>query len=768
METTYINKTPLHILLVEDNPGDVYIIKDFIKSTETKFSVSHSAKLCDAIKLSGEIEFDVILLDLGLPDSVGLETLQKFLASKVKAPVIVMTGLDDEEIALASVKAGAQDYLVKNNLTSENILRAIRYGIERKKLQEIQERNARQFTILSLATVAMNECEDVPSIYRTICENINRLLNEVTVLPIDLIDQNNTSKPCNDRLEPFFLEILKINKLTESQVLILAGDYLKKVLNFHIDGKPHELIGDIPYQFPAVKGIDVFGEFKKVFNHDKTYTVGFSKDEKHYGGVFIFSKKAIEPNDMDIIEAISSQASLNIQRRNAENDLKISESSYKILFKEVTKAKEALQKLNEELDSKIQIRTQDLAEINTLLHFELNEHILTSEKLKESEEKYRLLFTKMIDGFALYEIILDKQGKLCDYKFISVNPAFEELTGLTARAVIGKTAREILPATYKNKIDIFGEVSLTGKSVEFEDYNAEINKYFKMNAFCPKTGFFAVIFEDITLQIQIENDKQKAEVKLKKYAADLKDLNATKDKFFGIIAHDLKNPFCGLLGASELLIDYVDDFDIDNIKNISLLLNESAKRGFALLENLLEWSRSQTGNIKFNPQILNINELVEENLSNMKPMVLNKKIELHSEITENLETMADKDMFNTILRNLLNNAVKFTHRNGKVTVLANQCDDKVTITIKDTGIGISKKNIDKLFRIDVQYTNIGTEQERGTGLGLLLCKEFVEKHGGHLWVESNLGTGSEFKFTIPYITSPSFKGDKTPKMMSQI
>ena len=761
MVNSSINKTPLHILLVEDNPGDVYIIKDFIKSMETKFLVSHSAKLCDAIKLSGEHEFDVILLDLGLPDSIGLETLKKFLASKVKAPVIVMTGLDDEETALASVKAGAQDYLVKNNLTSENILRTIRYGIERKKLQEIQERNARQFTILSLATVAMNECENVPSIYRTICENINRLLNEVTVLPIDLIDQYNTCMPCNESLEPFFREIQKINELTVSQVMILAGDYLKKVLNFHNDGKLHELSGEISDQFPAEKGLDVYGEFTKVFNHHKTYTIGFSRDEKHYGGVFIFSKRLIEPNDMDIIEAISSQGSLNIQRRNVENDLKISENSYKILFKEVTKAKEALQKLNEELDSKIKIRTQDLAEINTLLHLELNEHIRTSDKLKESEEKYRLLFTKMMDGFALYEIILDKQGKPFDYKFISVNRAFEELTGLTARAVVGKTAREIVPATYKNNLDIYGEVSLTGKSVEFENYNSEINKYFKINAFCPKTGFFAIIFEDITLRIQIENEKQKAEVKLKKYASDLKDLNATKDKFFGIIAHDLKNPFCGLLGASEILINYVDEYDIDQIKNISILLNESAKHGFALLENLLEWSRSQTGNIKFKSQILNINELVEENLSNIKSMVLNKKIELHSEITEKLETMGDKDMFNTILRNLLNNAVKFTHRNGKVTVLANQCDDMVTITIKDTGIGISKQNIDKLFKIDTQYTNIGTEQERGTGLGLLICKEFVEKHGGHLWVESNFGKGSEFKFTIPYITSLSYKGNRT-------
>jgi len=762
------NESPLHILLVEDNPGDVYIIKDLLQSTGTKFAVSYSSRLSDAIKLSGEHDFDVILLDLGLPDSVGLETLKKILVPAIKAPVVVMTGLDDEDIALTAVKEGAQDYLVKNNLTPDGILRAIRYGIERKKIQEIQERHTRQFSILSYTTVAINECEDVPSIYATICNNIKKLLNEVTVFPIDFIDQKVARQSDIEWLEPFFNQIQKMNGLSKNQTLFYLGGYLNKMLKSYRDGKLHELAGATFDTFSGENRLEIFTELKKMLQQNKTYIIGFSRDDKHYGGIFIYSKKEIDSNDKDIIEAISSQASLNIHRRYVENNLKISENRYRILFKEVTTAKEALQKMNEELDIKIQVRTQELAEINTLLYLELDEHKQTSEKLRESEEKYRLLFTKMIDGFALCEIIVDNNGKPNDYKFISVNPAFEQLTGLKAEKIIGKTALKVLSKIEQVWIEIYGEVALSGKSIEFENYHTELNKYFKINAFCPKIGFCAVILEDITQRTLIEMEKKHAEEQLKKYAADLKDLNATKDKFFGIIAHDLKNPFSSLLGASEILTSYVDNLDIDNIKHISLLLNESAKRGYELLENLLEWSRSQTGNINFNPQKQNIADLITDNISNITAYFTDKNIELHSYVDHSIEAELDKDMFNTVLRNLLNNAIKFSRKGSSVSILAIQSDDQITITVKDTGIGIAEKDIDKLFRIDVQYTNIGTAQEKGTGLGLLLCKEFVEKHGGKIWVESVLGKGSEFKFTIPGLNSTAAKIDAKPRVASQI
>jgi len=249
--------------------------------------------------------------------------------------------------------------------------------------------------------------------------------------------------------------------------------------------------------------------------------------------------------------------------------------------------------------------------------------------------------------------------------------------------------------------------------------------------------------------IRLHLAQTKAEEQLRQYASELKDLNATKDKFFGIIAHDLRNPFSSLLGASEILVNNAHQYDANNIIQFSTLMNDAAKRGYALLENLLEWSRSQTGNLKYNPKNVNIKDVVAECLSNTAVNANNKNIKLYSEINRDIQAVADENMLNTILRNLLSNAIKFTHQGGEVSVSAKVNDNDIILAVRDTGIGIPEDDTDKLFRIDTHYTNIGTAEERGTGLGLLLCKEFVEKHGGKIWVESIVGKGSEFKFTIP-------------------
>jgi signal transduction histidine kinase len=388
----------LKILLVEDNPGDVYLIKELLMTSGLESIVDRSSSLADATKKAAIQDYDAVLLDLGLPDSFGLDTLKKFQLTKINAPVVVLTGLDDEEIAIETVKEGAQDYLIKGNLTGDNIMRSIRYGIERMKL-----------------------------------------------------------------------------------------------------------------------------------------------------------------------------------------------------YREIAVAKEELQKLNEDLEQKVKTRTREL----------------------------------------------------------------------------------------------------------------EI------------------------------------------YAAELKELNATKDKFFGIIAHDLKNPLSSLIGASELLINYANQLDKDNILNISMLLHGSAQQGYALLENLLEWSMTQTGKLEFSPQKMILNEVIKDTISIFKTQATNKNVDLQCKINGILEAEVDKNLICSVLRNLLSNAIKFTPKNGKVTIHAQRVRDSIEISVKDTGIGIPEEIGNDIFRIDIKYTREGTEQEKGTGLGLLLCREFIEKHGGEIWVESRLGEGSEFKFTIP-------------------
>ncbi len=262
--------------------------------------------------------------------------------------------------------------------------------------------------------------------------------------------------------------------------------------------------------------------------------------------------------------------------------------------------------------------------------------------------------------------------------------------------------------------------------------------------------------ESANLRLMRElRERNLAEEALKKSEAKLIELNATKDKFFNIVAHDLKNPFTSLLGSTELLYENIHKMDTQTIIKLSRILNESAKSGYSILLNLLDWSRSQTGQIKFNAEKINLKDLIEENFADIYLFSTSKAINISTNIKEDIFILADKNMLNTVLRNLLSNAVKFTHRNGSVHVSAKVDESEVVISIEDTGTGISKENISKLFRLDSKYSVPGTDKEAGTGLGLKLCKEFIEKMNGSIYVKSTENKGSEFVFSIPAIDIPN-------------
>ncbi len=229
----------------------------------------------------------------------------------------------------------------------------------------------------------------------------------------------------------------------------------------------------------------------------------------------------------------------------------------------------------------------------------------------------------------------------------------------------------------------------------------------------------------------------------------LQELNATKDKFFGIIAHDLRNPFNGILGISELLVSSRDSFTHEETTSMIKMIRDSSQHAFNLLDNLLEWSKAHTGRMDFNPENFMFDKLLKEVVSLLENLSNQKNITINYQIAENLKVFADQNMINTILRNLITNAIKFTDTNGEINVKVVQQGAEIIVNVSDTGIGISENDINKLFKISEKITSRGTNNEKGTGLGLLLCKEFVEKHGGKIWVESQLGKGSDFIFTLP-------------------
>lgn len=225
---------------------------------------------------------------------------------------------------------------------------------------------------------------------------------------------------------------------------------------------------------------------------------------------------------------------------------------------------------------------------------------------------------------------------------------------------------------------------------------------------------------------------------------ELKKLNAGKDEFFSIIAHDLRTPFSGLLGITDVILKNIEQVSQKEIKENLEILKNSAETVYTLLENLLTWSRLQRGIMEHHPETICLDESAEHNTRLFASTAEQKQITLANQIPQGLKAYADKNMIDTVMRNLISNALKFTHPGGIIAISAHQNETSVEFSVSDTGIGIPQEDLPQLFRIDERYSNVGTAGEEGTGVGLILCKDLVEKNGGKIWVESEVGYGTIF------------------------
>jgi signal transduction histidine kinase len=251
----------------------------------------------------------------------------------------------------------------------------------------------------------------------------------------------------------------------------------------------------------------------------------------------------------------------------------------------------------------------------------------------------------------------------------------------------------------------------------------------------------------LTLNI---NDRKKNEEKIKKQNEALQKVNAEKDKFFSIIAHDLKGPFQGFIGLTEMMSEGILEMPKEDIEDIAKTLLFTAKNLYELLENLLNWALIKRGGKRFYAEKIRLKSAADSVISILTHQASQKNHSISNDIDANIDVLADREIVKTIFRNLLSNAIKFTPKGGSIK-LASHKDDHgfVQISIQDNGIGMPEEITENLFKINKKVSRPGTEQEPSTGLGLILCKEFIEKHGGKIWVESMPHKGSTFYFTLP-------------------
>ena len=361
--------------------------------------------------------------------------------------------------------------------------------------------------------------------------------------------------------------------------------------------------------------------------------------------------------------------------------------------------------------------------------------VLALDNAQESDDKHQI--RKSYEYLSeCYEAVGDYK-KALEYKDLYV--AISEL------AQAEQNEQQML--TTQNKYEITKRQTL----IENLEIDRQNQKRFQNILFVVIALILVIVVLVLYLYVSQQRSNRRLKVahdQLNVQNLELQELNATKDKFFSIISHDLKGPLNSLTSFSSLLINHTDSLSKEEIKMFASDFDKSLKNLFSLLENLLEWSRSQTGNIEFVPESFDLAAMLEENKELLKAQAQNKRITLVNESQEKVLINAHKNSINTVVRNLISNAIKFTPEGGTITLKSSRQNGSVVTSIADTGVGMSQNVIDKLFRLDSKHSTKGTANEKGTGLGLILCKEFVEKNGGKIWVNSKEGEGTVFYFSL--------------------
>lgn len=370
--------------------------------------------------------------------------------------------------------------------------------------------------------------------------------------------------------------------------------------------------------------------------------------------------------------------------------------------------------------------------------------IITEQKL--AEEKITIL-SKAVEQSPMSIMITDLQGTI-QY----VNQKFTDITGYTSEEALYQNPRILKSG--EQQAEYYQEMYATihaGKEWKgvFHNKKKSGELYWESTVITPMMDSEGTIYSFLAVKEDVSARKE-AELQLTIANERLQRINAEKDKFFSIIAHDLRSPFSGFLGLTKIMAEDLLSMPINEIMELSQIMQQSADTMYKLLENLLEWSRMQRGTTAFLPDNYSIRSLVDQNISLLSTTASKKNITLHNDSDEGHTMWCDLPMMNTVLRNLISNALKFTKPGGEVWISSESTEREIIVRVRDNGIGINETILAKLFQLDEVVSRPGTEGEPSTGLGLLLCKDFVERHGGKIWVESQEGAGTTFSVSLPH------------------
>lgn len=397
------------------------------------------------------------------------------------------------------------------------------------------------------------------------------------------------------------------------------------------------------------------------------------------------------------------------------------------------------------------LHLKDLVEKRTSeLKLEISQRKEIQELLEKSEKKFKTIYEVSPVGIELFD---------ADGKMLGLNDACLKIFGLENASYVDTFNLFEDPNLDSSLFDKLKNGELIRKEIEFDFGKVHALNLYKTDKngiifldliITPIKGIFAKSDINYIVYIRDITESKKYADEIKRRNDELNKINAEKDKFFSIVAHDLRSPFQGFLGLTGLLADNISDFTNEEIADINKRINNNARNLFKLLNDLLEWASIKKGTFDFEPIEKSLFEISNDSFDAIKQSALQKNITLQNDISKNINVYADEKMIRSVILNLITNAVKFTNHGGKVILNANQNEpDLIQISVSDNGIGMKPDLVKMLFRIDEKVGLDGTDGEKSTGLGLLLCKEFIDIHKGEIWCESQENVGTTFYFTLP-------------------
>lgn len=553
--------------------------------------------------------------------------------------------------------------------------------------------------ILHAVSLRMLDATSDQDIYTIIADSVKILIPECRfILSWIQPDGNNVRIVEHHGFDPFVEKIIQLlgidpytidfplDELTDDEM----KQYRSRHLNLYRDGIYSLSVGKIPRPVCAV--------IEQILGVEEVYAMGFSVEETHYGGMMILVSQAmIKQGIWNGFVAMTIETIVN---------------SAALLIRKIRESK--------------MVAEQDV-------------------NLRQSEEKFSRAFEINPIPMALSSV---RNGK-----FVEVNEAFTSFTGYNKSELSGKTITElglfIDPELRKQALAILQEtgtlknfempVRIRDGSIRQGLFSGEILKISDQDV-------LLTVMRDITLQKQSELEKQ---IHAEKIQLMQKENIEARDKFMSIIAHDLRSPFSVIYGFSEILARESSGFNPEMTMNLASKVFQSADNYLKLLDNLLIWSRTQTGKMPFEPILFDLRQMMSEETRLHEAVAQKKNIQINASDTDELWVLADLDMIKTVFRNILVNAIKYSYPGGIIEIRSWSGNHEVLVSVRDFGMGISRERKTGLFTLGNSVSTVGTAHEKGTGLGLLLCREFIEKHEGRIWVESEAGEGSTFGFALP-------------------